>query len=428
MKYATTINAGRAELWEFNDGRLYELSSGKKTELNKQYIKSSWAYACMDIRGQELSNLPWRITRNGEVVEDHPLYEILEQFGPESNWDEAIKSTEIDLLMFGAAFWLRDIDVLKRLNPQTIEVKKNKDGIFGFWQTIDETVVNKFNRDEVIYFREYNPDDDLGVGIPVMEVAKKAIGTEYEALRYTEAYFKNNAQPGLFVTTEQTVPDKEKRRLLDVFTSKHRGSDKAGKTVIADRGLKADRIGFNMGENAVVEIRDQARNDICVAFRVPKVLIGDMNEATYVNLSESRRFLIEDLILPRAKQLEDVINQDLVRFVDPSVKFEFAEDELQILQEDATEKHTRLAEAFQLGLITKSFYIQEMGYPQDAEAPDMGAEAEQKWEKKAQKAFKRGESPAVEFDTDEITIDRQITIRARLMNAETEEDIRKAFK
>ena len=185
-----------------------------------------------------------------------------------------------------------------------------------------------------------------------------------------------------------------------------------------------------MKDNALIEIIDSAHSNICVAMRVPQLLVGNQDEATYVNLAESRKFLIEDVIIPRAIEYQNVINQDLVNKVDPGVMFEFAWDELQILQEDSSAKSTRLAEAFNLGIISDDYFREEMGYPLEskpAEVKDKEQVAESKWEKKAVKAIMRGDSGNVPFETGNIGVDRQHLLHARLQNAKTKEDVKRAF-
>ena len=398
--------------------------------------KSPTAFRCMQMRGQELANLPWHIKRKDEILEKHPLIDMMTEFGPESNWGEAIGSTEFDRLSFGAAFWLRDHDQLKRLNPDTIDVKYDRGGITAFIQEIDGKVVNKFKRDEIIYFREYHPEQELDFGLPVMEILKKSVNAEVETLLMIEAYFKNDAIPGFLLTTDQDISEKEANRVRDWWNKLFRGSRRAGKMGIAGKGLKPVPVGSSMAENAILDILGSAQNDICVAMGIPRVLVGQEADATYVNLAESRKFLIEDTIMPRAMEYQNVINQDLVQKTYPDVMFEFAFDEMQILQEDATNKHLRLSGAVSMGLISDDYYREEMGYPEQAKPSDQEAKAkaekqeaaEGKWEKKAVKALLKGESPSVPFETDNISIDRQYVIRGRLMNADSEEAVRACFQ
>lgn len=393
----------------------------------KAYVKSPWAFACIQIRSSELANLPWRLTRNGVVVQDHRLINILTQFGEESNWSEAMQATEIDLLIHGKAFWLRDLEAVTRLNPATITVKADATGIKEFVQTINGKETNRFARDEIVYFREFNPAQDLMPGVPVLEVVKGAVAIEYESGQYAEAFFRNDATPSILLTTDQMVQEPEMDRIKAWWEKTFKGSKKAHKVAFVDRGLKAQVLSTSMKDIALVTIRDQARNDICAGFRVPKILVGAMEEATYANAQEARRFMLEDVIIPRAKYFADVLNAEMVRKEDQSVTFEFVPQDLQILQEGANEKWKRLSDAVERRAISLPFARAQMGWPETAapaEAPEPAAappSAEQaemrSWRRKAAHALRAGRAADVPFECFSITPARQETIRAQLPTA-----------
>ena len=413
---------------------MYDLVSGKRH--NPNFTKSVWANACMQIRGMELANLPWRLVKNDKPIDRHPLIDMLKDFGRESFWEDAMYSTEFDKLQWGAAFWLRDADVLRRLNPSTMKVIKNNEGISGFEQKITkpngQTVTYNYSRDEIVYFRGYDPDDDLGPGIPIMQVVKSAINTEYEAEQLIQAHFRNDAIPGLLLTSEQHIPEDEANRIVQWWNKRFRGSRKAGNVGLADRGLQAQVLSHTMVENELIKVRELARTDICAGFRVSKLLVSAFIESTYANAAESRKSLIENLIGPEAKMYANAINQDLVPQVDPSVKFEFAPEELPIMQEDESQKANRLLMQYNAGLISAEYFRMEMGIeekfaPDDVEKKEE-ERVEKQYEKKAQKALARGESPAVSFESDVLSVDRRILIDARLKNAKTAEDVKRAFR
>lgn len=426
---AKLFTARRAvDLPWIDDGRYYDLVTGRGT-VPPPLAKSPTAYACMHIRGTELANLPWHILRNDKILDKHILIDMITEFGPESNYGEAMLSTEIDRLSYGAGIWLRDVDILKRLAPQTIKVNKTAAGIKSFTQTING-VETTFAREEIVYFREYHPEDDLGFGLPVMEVVKKSVNAEIEALLMIEAYFRNDAVPGLILSTDETVTEKEATRVVKWFNARFRGSRNKSKIGVVGKGLKPITVGDSMKDTGMFEILDSIQNDICTAMRVPKILVRNMQDATYVNLSESRKFLIEDVIMPRAMEYQNVINHDLVQQVDDTVVFEFAFDELQILQEDSNLKSERLLSAKTAGIISDEFVREEMGYPESSKGDgvDKAVAAEDKWERKALKALIRGDSADVSFETDNVEVDRQFLLHGRLSNAKTEEAVRACFK
>ena len=430
----TPRNAMRIADWPFAAGLregAYELSSGQRLSSGK-YTKSAWAYAAMQIRASELARLSWRIVRNDEVVKNHPLYEMLTNFGRESNWAEVMGASEIDMLMTGAGYWLIDGTELRRLSSPTMSVKADRTGIQEFVQTIQGTIVNRFKRDEVVYFREHDPDNDLLPGVPVIDVIKSAIAQEYEASKYVEAFFKNDAVPGLLLSTEQSVPELEMNKIIGWWNKKFKGARNAHKVAFADKGMKAQLLSGDLGKQALVEIREQARNDICVGMRVPKVLL-DIQGATFANAAEGRKFLLEDTVIPRADYYADVINEDLVDQVDPSVTFEFATDELEILQEDATAKWARLASAINAGAITPEFARQEMGWPETAapEVQEQPLTPEQidlrAWRRKSLKALRSAGSAAVEFESRVIRSTVRAALSAQLAGAKTSTDVLGVF-
>lgn len=428
QKFLTPRSAQRVvDYPEFGSG-VWDLVSGRRTPGGK-YARSPWAFACMQIRGTELANLPWRLMRDDEVVKDHPIIDMLTKFGKESNYASAVEATEIDLLRTGCGFWLHDIDILERLNAGTIRAETTSSGIKEFVQTIKGQIVNRFDREEVVYFREYHPDSDIEEGTAVMEVIKLAIAQEYESSKYVEAFFKNDATPSLLLHTEQTVAEPEMNKVLAWWNKRFRGARRGHKVAMADRGLKAQILSTSMKDIALVEIRDQARGDICTGFRVPKILVGSMEDATYANAQEARKFMIEDLIIPRSVYYAGVINQDLVQRIDPSVTFEFETDTLPILQESATTKWTRLNSAVERGAISLAYARQQMGWPESA-APQPVDEINpvlRSWKRKATKAFKRGESADVDFVTDEIPVPEQLKIRARLSQVDSIDGVLRAF-
>jgi len=212
-----------------------------------------------------------------------------------------------------------------------------------------------------------------------------------------------------------------------------RGSKKAGKVGMVDRGLKAQVLSTSLREIALVELRESARNDICAGLRVAYLLVGAMVKSTYANVAEARRFLLEEIVIPRGKYIADVINEDLSAQLYPEVKFEFMPNQIELLQESQTLKWERLSSAVAAGAISLPFARAEMGWPESAAPPDLPAPEPQQpvlrsWSRKALKAIRAGESADVPFETDEISLREQAAIRVQLKAARSVADVETVFR
>lgn len=409
----------------------YDMVSGLMTQPGR-YAKSPWAFACIRIRSRELANLPWRLMSGGKPVKSHPIINMLMKFGKESNWVDGFTATETDMLLHGSGYWLHDVDIIERLAAGTMRVDADSAGIKRFVQRMRGKDVNNFKREDVCYFREYHPETDLQPGTPVMDVIKLAMAQEYEPSKYVEAFFKNDATPSTLLTSDQVVSDQEMNKVLAWWKKRFQGSRNKGKLGFADRGMKVETLSTSLKDMALIEIRNQAREDICTAFEVPKILLS-MEEATFANAVEARKYMIEDLIVPRSAYYAAAINSQLIEKIDPSVTFEFFPDELPILMENLDKKWKRLDQAEKGGILSKDYVREQMGWPESAAPVESESTTDtvdptlRSWKRKAVKAFKRGESADVDFVTDKISPLEQLRIHDRLTQVQGQGDILRAF-
>lgn len=451
----TLYSAGKYRVVDIPSIGSYDLVSGQGYS-SGNYAKSPAAFACMDIRATALAEIPWRLTLKGsggaeaeKPIEQHIVLDLLMHgWANGMSLAEAIRATEIDLCTNGAAFWLKDADRIARLNPITIEVVVSTAGVQGFKQRLlvnGQTITRTFQRDEVVYFREFHPTDDLGKGTAKLEVAKNAILAEYEAQRYIKAFFENDATPGLLMHTEQQIVKTELDKLKQWWATTFTGAKNKHKVGWVDQGMDATVLTSDLRAMALTEVRDEARRDICAIFGVDPILIGSMGKGSFSNTHEARLAMMQEVILPRGDYFSDVINKELVDAIDEGVELEMATDEIPILQEDKDLLAARLKLMLEANVITVEFFRKEMGIPEDAgpSTDEIKAEAEKqlqaeaqakqpedmaKWQRKAMKALRAGHSANVPFDTDFIPATLQGAIRARLGQARTPGDVEIAFR
>lgn len=425
------------------------------------YSKSPWANRCIQIRMSAMSGLPWEIAKEDGPVEDTELEALL----VESKFSELVRHTEADLLIHGRAYWVKALAGnrvvgLRRLNAGTMEAITSSQGISSFRQQLDWAITS-FSTEEIVYFHEFDPDNDLD-GVALVDVAKSAIESEYNADRYIAAFFDNYAMPSIIFSTEADLPETEAKKAEAWWRRLFGGAQNQHKTAFVGRGLTPTVVSFSPDKLALEGIRAEARRSICAAFGVPPTVANAADPGSYATADEQRQSLYEELIVPRGKWYAEQINEQVTSLFDPSLMFRYKFDDLPTLQEDLNAKATRLALLSDAGIIKPEVAAMEMGYaPEEAGVgrpqqfggfglPEEEPEPEPKslvtsptelveptspailalsqWRKKSLKRLKAGKSPAVKFVSVDIPQARHEAILGQLEAAEGHDDVEDVFR
>lgn len=434
------------------------------------YSTSPWAKACIDMRANALAQIEWGIfDANNEELETHELIDLLNRVDMEQNWNDLIRSTVCDLMIHGQAFWQKGYAGrggapfgIKRLNAGTMEVEAGAQGIAGFVQQLDATRT-PFKREEVVFFHDFDPDNDLG-GLSPADVAKASIEIENYADRYLTSFFRNRAVPDVAYETEQELNDGDYARIKRNL-KKFKGPDNQHKSMLMEKGMKINVISFPLTDLALDTVRLEARRSICAVFGVPMSLIGADPSANFATADNERKSLYTEHVLPQAEYLASVINSELVADFDPSLYFAWKADELPIMQPDAVSEAGRFAVLVEKGIITPLCAALELGFSEEdvpkkpvigapntppqpgvtppalapfAEATQQVGQAEKpellqkdadmkRWMRKALAKVKAGKSAAVEFESRAISNVLKAAIMGQLDVCETADEVRHVF-
>ena len=421
---------------------------------SKLYAAVSWVYRCIELRANNLSAIPWTVMRGETELEDYPI-----------DFDPLLWALEADLCIFGAGYWLKDrprlVQELQRLNPSTMRIKRDKQdprkGIVGFEQSIGGETY-QFKPEQMVYFRYYSPDDDLGPGVPPLQVALQAADLARNANAWASQFFSHGAIPAVILHTEQMIPDSELERVRGAWNRLTQGVERAWRTLVLRQGLKPEVIGQPVKDLAMTELYESMRSQIAVAFGVPQTMLSDA--ANYATAKEHRLSFYQDTIIPRAKQIESDINDQMMDAL--GLEFVFHYNEIEAIQKDEAEKADYVRLLVEAKIITKDEAREMLGYepigpeqedelrppaptfepkdtpkeepeeekpvpPQMAEAATraltLAMETDLKnWERKA-----LSKGAGVPFESEFIPADLAAAIRRRLERAESDNEIKAAF-
>jgi HK97 family phage portal protein len=324
----------------------------------RAYKADPTAFRCVDVRASTLANIPLRLEdAKGNEVTQHPLRDA---FGPRNTRLRYV--TESDLLVYGRAFWefardrARPDQVrIKRLNPSTIEIVADRQGLHGFRQILDGQVHAEWPREYLVYFTSYDPEDDFGY-VSLTQRALKSISVSLSITAFADYFFINGAMPDGILTTEVKLQTADKERILGEWRRQFQGVENAHGTALLD-GPAGSRITYQpltapIKDLAMPELRQGAQRETAKSYGVPPTIAMIENAANYATADSERKSLYTETVLPALDSMLDAINTQLMPRMGDGVTVEAVLDEIDALQEDRTEITQRAAQGVGAGYLS----------------------------------------------------------------------------
>jgi HK97 family phage portal protein len=347
--------------------------------------------------------------------------------------------TEAGLLLTGGAYWLKLTNKVRTLgvqvlNPFTVTVEY-QDGALRFRQQGDGNN-SPWGAEQVVYFREFSPLDDLGPGIGAVEAALQDARLLHYMDRFASHFFEQGAMP-LTILGFESVPSREEAERVEGWFRRQASSVANAFRVMALRAnMNVHTITPPIKDLVMPELNAQARQAVAMAFGIPITMLEDA--ANYATAAEHRLSFWQDTVRPRGALIQDTINEQLLKPL--GLRLEFAFDELSVFQADEAERAGALAQltASGIDLLTA---MELLGYKltdeqlarlpaaaQDAgPAADSLPQALRMWERKAVRRVKDGKAAACEFEHASIPASLAAAVGGALAATEDVAGVRRAF-
>ncbi|MCF7819883.1 MAG: phage portal protein [Candidatus Pacebacteria bacterium] len=284
----------------------------------------SWVYACVARRSMGLAQIEfklYRLKKNGEVEEiiEHELLELLYRVNPEMTKYNFIQLSVIYRDLLGASPW-----ILSKTNkedklpsnifiarPEFFKVKKDDDGnIVGYTYEIG-MYKKEFDKDEVIFLKNYNPKNpEKGIGI--IEAVRMTAENDDYILQSNSNLLKNNARPSGFLEMEGNADTKMIKRLKKEFRKKYQGYENSYNVQLLEGGIKFKPVTLPPKDLDFIESRKMNRDEILSIFGVPKPVLGVFEDVNRASAIAAEYVFNKWTLEPLATELVEQLNEFLV--------------------------------------------------------------------------------------------------------------------
>lgn len=253
--------------------------------------------ACCRVIAEGVAQVPFKLYRSTadgrEVAADHPLHDLL--YRQPNSWQTSFEFREtllFHLVLCGNAFVFvnrvgsdRRIAELILIEPGRVSVTRNRDYSLSYRVTAEGGAQEVFGQDAIWHLR--GPSWNSWMGLDATRLARNAIGLAVAIEDQQAEFQKNGARTsGMIGVDDKLSP--ERFKLLEAFLDQYAaGGVKAGRPMIVDQGGKYIPFSMSAVDQQMLETRKHQVEEMCRAFRVMPIMIGQSDKAaTYASAEQ----------------------------------------------------------------------------------------------------------------------------------------------
>lgn len=297
-----------------------------KTKQLATYTKSLYVFACVRKIAEKVGAQDIRlfkvINSRGDTVEifDHPALDLLYRVNPFQTKSEFLEITETNLKLSGDAFWWKirnnsgQVAELWNLRPDMMTIiKDDTEFIKGYEFTKTDGSKATFAPDDIIHFKYPNPLDQY-YGMSPVSPTQVRIDTEEFASQYQRDFFLNNARPDAILKFENNsdLTEETKTEIRKGWNKRYKGVGKNSKIAILEGEVTYQQLSMSQREMDYIDSMKFTRDDILVAFAVPKPIVAITDDVNRANAETAMHIFLSETIHPELNRLEEKINEQLI--------------------------------------------------------------------------------------------------------------------
>ena len=286
-----------------------------------------WVYASVRAISAKVAGTELAVyARRGDAVEEvtdpsHPLIRLLDEVNPFQTRYGLWESTVMFLELTGNAYWYvaenrMGVPAEIWLVPsQKMRVVPDRREFIRGYVCRHEGGEVTFSRREIIHLKYPNPRS-LYYGRGPLQAAAASVDTHEKLKKAEWAAFDHGVLSDLTLETDQQLSSAVIERLRSQVNRKYAGPENAGRPLILEAGLRANRISLSPREMAFLRSSRATRDEILGIFGVPAAVTG-LSEDVNRSVAEAMDIIFARYCVdPKLRLIEAQLNQDLVRRFD----------------------------------------------------------------------------------------------------------------
>lgn len=325
---------------DINSPRLMEIiragDSGNVAVTPETAMRLSTVYSCVKVLSETVSTLPcYLYKKDGETksIVDNKLnsliYEAPNGFQTATEfWAQQV--TNICLRGNSYSYVVRTgndrvVEILP-LPVDAVSINIQAQNQITYTITLGEkgnTTTMVAQPRDILHFKGMTLDGIQGISPIAYNGA--LLSNAIHSRNHANSVFTNGATPRGVLQTEGTLSDEAFENIKASWGASHGGTNNANRVAILEAGLEFKPVSMSPADVQLLESRKLSRSEIAGMYRVPPHLLGDLERATYSNISHQSLDFYKGAISPWLTQFESRLNHTLLGTSTQCFKFDVTE-------------------------------------------------------------------------------------------------------
>jgi len=272
-----------------------------------------WTGDCVSLIAERIASIPLRLyNQKDELIEEHPFYDLLKHFNPDTTQFSGKELLSIYLDLTGECYILMAKDGLgiprelyfrqpDRMTP------KVKNGIIDHYVYLEGGREVTYPREDILFFRYPSPTNPFRGASPVQRKAY-AYNTDKYNMIYQMNMFKNGVHLKQVLESEKNIPPNQVKKILDLFNQTYGGAENANKTAALVGGMSLKTIGVSNKDMEFMLLANWTMRQLASAYHTPPQKLSHPEQTNLANMQALDVSWNRECILPRLVRFAEIFN------------------------------------------------------------------------------------------------------------------------
>jgi HK97 family phage portal protein len=201
------------------------------------------------------------------------------------------------------------VTALWRIAPHDVTVEELDNGRLRY-KTYFQGKTTTFLQEEILHVR--GPSRDGILGLSPIAIARGSLNLALTNQQTAQALAANALRPSGMVSFAERLTGEQRELFRDRVAEKYGGAANSGKLLVVDGGAKFEKLSFSPEDAQFLESRKLANEDVARIFSVPATAAGILDKATYSNIEQEGRALVQNCLGPLAARIEAAMQRCLL--------------------------------------------------------------------------------------------------------------------